>query len=65
MKPSDQLRQAVRDSGLTHYAIAKPMSISIRTIDRFVTEGKPIRTEAFDELCERFGLELKAKRRKR
>lgn len=61
MAVSEQLRQAIHDSGLTHYRIAHDTAISATTIDRFMA-GKTLRTDTLDPLCEYFGLQLRQKR---
>ena len=58
MAVSEQLRKRIVDSGLTHYRIGTDTGINIRTIDRFIGEGIPIKSFTLDTLCEYFGLEL-------
>ncbi len=58
MTVSDQLRDAIRRSGLTHYRIGTDTGINIRTIDRFVS-GKPMHSDTIDAVCEYLGLELR------
>ena len=59
MAISDQLRDAIRNSGLTHYRIGTDTETNIRTIGRFVGEEKPIYSTTLDTLCQYFGLELR------
>jgi hypothetical protein len=58
MAISDQLRDAIRNSGLTHYRIGTDTGTNIRTIDRFVGEEKPIYSTALDVIGDYLGLEL-------
>ena len=62
MTVTERLREAIRQSGLTNYRIGKDIGVSIRTIDRFFTEGRPATTDTFDALCEYFVLELRPKK---
>jgi len=64
MTVTEQLRQRIRESGLTNYRIGKDLGVSIRTIDRFVTDEREARTNTFDALCEYFGMELAEKKPK-
>lgn len=64
MTASEQLRQIIRESGLTNYRIGTDLGVSIRTIDRFVTDEREARTGTFDALCEYFDLELVPKKRR-
>jgi|GEM_PF-840507 hypothetical protein len=58
MTASERLRQAIRESGLTHYRVGHDTGVGIRSIDRFMLEGKTIRTDTFDTLCDYMGFEL-------
>ena len=62
MVVSEQLRKRIVDSGLTHYRIGTDTGINIRTIDRFIGEGIPVKSFTLDTLCEYFGLELAEKK---
>ncbi len=64
MAISDQLRDAIRNSGLTHYRIGTDTGVHIRTIDRFVGEEKPIYSTALDVIGDYLGLELCRKRQR-
>ena len=62
MTVTEQLRKAIRESSLTNYRIGKDIGVSIRTIDRFYTDGRPATTDTFDAMCDYFGLELAEKK---
>ena len=66
---SEQLRQAIVDSGLTHYRIGKEADVPIKSLDWFVSGKRPeLRSGTIDKLCSYFELELcpkNPKRRKR
>ena len=53
---SDQLRQAIADSGLTHYALGKAAGVAPAAIDRFVSGERSLRLDTVDKLCEALGL---------
>jgi hypothetical protein len=62
MNVSEQLRQAIVESGETHYRIWKDSGVSSRIIDRFVDGTADIRVSTIDRLAEYFGLELTKKK---
>ena len=62
MTVSGQLRRAIQESAETHYRIGQATGIDTRALDRFVVDGKHIRTETVDKLCEYLGLELRPKK---
>lgn len=47
---SDQLRRAIRDSGLSVYAISKGSGVSQPVVARFSTGQRDIRMETADKL---------------
>ena len=55
---SDALRQAIRDSGLTLYRIAKDSGVDYSTLHRFMKGTRAIHMRAADKLAEYLGLEL-------
>ena len=60
MAVSDQLREAIVRSGLTHYRISQQAGIDTRTLDRFVSGEAPrMMSHNIDRLCEYLGLELR------
>ena len=60
MAVTDQLRQAVIESGDTHYRIWKETGVDVRALDRFVNgETSGMRGHNIDRLCDYLGLELR------
>ncbi len=60
MTVSDRIKQAVRESEETPYAIAKGSGVAARTLYRFLSGDRPnIRASTIDALCEYLGLELR------
>lgn len=55
----DQLRQAMKDSGETEYAIAKSAGVSQSIVNRFTNGERGISFETAAKLCEHLGLELR------
>jgi plasmid maintenance system antidote protein VapI len=62
---SEQLRQAVRDSELTRYAISVQTGIDQGTLCRFIKGERGISLDSVDRLMECLGLEIQPRRRKR
>jgi plasmid maintenance system antidote protein VapI len=58
----DQLRQAMRDSGQTEYAIAKGSGVNQSVVNRFVTGERGISLDTAAKLCEYLDLDLRARR---
>ncbi len=53
------LRDAIRSSGMTHYAISKKTGISAGTLDRFMRdEHKDMKLSNVQKLAELLGLDL-------
>lgn len=66
MTVSEQLRQAIVDSGETHYRIGKEAGVPIKSLDWFISGQRPeLRSGTIDKLCEYFELELCPKKRRR
>jgi hypothetical protein len=59
---TDDLRQAVRDSDRTRYAIAKETGIDHAMLSRFVRGQAGMSLKAIDRLMECLGLEIRARR---
>jgi len=55
---SDQLRQAIQQSDLTIYALAKLTGISSQQISRFAKGERSLTLEVFDKLAATLGLQL-------
>jgi plasmid maintenance system antidote protein VapI len=54
----DQLRKAIKASGLTHYAIAKLADVSPSQIDRFMTGERDLKLATAANLAASLGLSL-------
>ena len=57
-KMTDQLRQAIDDSGLTRYRIAKETGISEATLSKFYLGQRGLSMEALNALGEYLGLRI-------
>jgi hypothetical protein len=55
---SDQIREAVRASGLTRYAICKAIEISQPTMSRFMNSRGGLSMESMDRLGRLLGLRI-------
>lgn len=55
---ANELRQAINDSGLTHYAIGKASCVDTAVIDRFVSGERDIRLETAGKIAESLGYRL-------
>lgn len=55
---SEQVRQAVRDCGVTRYAIAKATGIDQATLCRFVSGERGLPMKTLDKLGDFLGLEI-------
>ena len=55
----DQLRDAIKASGLSHYAIAKVAGVSPSQIDRFMSKERDIKLSTAAELAAALQLSLK------
>ena len=53
---SAELRQAIADSGLTHYAIGKAAGVSPAVISRFSTGERGLTLAVVDRLCQALSL---------
>lgn len=58
---SEQLRQIIRECGMTRYAISKKTGIPESTLSRFVVGGGGLSLDNVDLLVEALELELVAK----
>lgn len=57
----DQLREAIRLSGKTHYRIGKDAGIKPEIVARFARAERDIRAETFAKITAALGLELRTK----
>jgi len=55
---SDQLRSAIRDSGLSVYAIAQSTAIDKAVLSRFINGKSGLSVTSIDQLCTVLGLRL-------
>lgn len=62
-KLSDQVRQAIDDSGLTRYRIAKETDIDESALAKFYNGHRTLSMEALDRLGEFLGLRIVAERK--
>ena len=65
IKPSDRLRAAIEQAGVTRYQIAKDTGVDQATLSRFVVSGRGLSIEAVDKLCEYLDLEIVERQKKR
>ena len=63
MALQDQLRQAIADSGLTLYRIAKDSGIVSQVLYRFASGERDLTLETASRLTEYFGMRLTRPRR--
>jgi plasmid maintenance system antidote protein VapI len=59
----DQLRQAIEDSGLTLYRIAKGSGIAYQVLHRFARGERDLTLETATKLADYFGMRLTRPRR--
>lgn len=55
---AEDLREAIRESGLTHYSIGKMAGVAPAVIDRFVSGERDIRMETASKIAEALRLRL-------
>jgi predicted transcriptional regulator len=63
VKLSDQLRQAVNDSGLSRYRIAKELGIVESAISKFMSRKGGLSMEVLDRLAQLLELNLDTSKR--
>ena len=61
---SGQLRQAIRDSGLSLCQLAKATEVDDGILSRFMRRERGLTTKTLDRLCKHLGLELRESKRK-
>ncbi len=57
-KMTDQIRQAIDDSGLTRYRIAKDTGIDESALAKFYNGQRGLSTGSLDQLCDYLGLRV-------
>ncbi len=62
---SDQLRDAVNDSGMSRYAICKAIGMNQGAMSRFMSGRSGLSLETIDKLAELLGLEIASPNAKR
>jgi transcriptional regulator with XRE-family HTH domain len=55
---SDQIRTAIKDSGLTRYAIGKRSGVDASVIQRFMLETRSPRLDTIDKIAAALNLRL-------
>jgi hypothetical protein len=60
MSLTEQLRQAIDESGLSLYVVAKATGAPYAAIHGFAKSGRNIKLETADKLAELFGMKLTA-----
>ena len=63
-KFSDQIRQAIGDSGETRYRIAQETGLNEAALGKFFHGERGLSLDSLDKLAEYLGLEVVTKRRK-
>ena len=63
MALQDQLRQAIKDSGLTLYRIAKDSGVVYQVLHRFARGERDLTRETATKLADYFGMRLTRPRR--
>ena len=58
MALQDQLRQAIKDSGLTLYRIAKDSGIAYQVLHRFASGERDLTLKTATKLADYFGMRL-------
>jgi transcriptional regulator with XRE-family HTH domain len=61
---SDQLRRAIRDSGMTRYAISVSTGIDQGTLSKFMKGERGLSLAAIDKLMDSLGLEVRPRKGK-
>ena len=61
---SESLRRAIRESGMTRYAISVRTGIAQSTLSRFMKGERGLSLTAIDRLMDALGLEIRPRKRK-
>ena len=62
---SDQLRNAINDSGLSRYAVCQACGIDKGTMSRFMAGDVGLSLETIDRLADYLGLQIVRRRKRR
>lgn len=61
---SEQLREAIRRSGLSLYRLGRECGVNDGQLSRFMRRQRDLTTRSVDRLCKYLGLELRESERK-
>jgi DNA-binding phage protein len=56
---TDQLKAAIKASGLTHYRIAKDAGLKATSVDRFMSGQRGLNIDTAAKICAALNLELR------
>jgi transcriptional regulator with XRE-family HTH domain len=62
---SERLRRAIRECGMTRYAISVRTGIDQATLSRFMTGERGLSLRAIDKLMDSLGLEIRPRRERK
>jgi predicted transcriptional regulator len=62
---TDQLREAIRDSGMTRYAISVQTGIAQSTLCKFLKAERGMSLDSVDRLMECLGLEIRPRQKRK
>jgi predicted transcriptional regulator len=62
---TDQLKQAIRESGMSRYALSVKTGIAQSTLCKFLKGERGMSLESVDKLMDTLGLEVKSRRRRK
>jgi hypothetical protein len=62
---ADQLREAIRGSGMTRYSISVQTGIAQSTLCKFLKMERGMSLDSVDRLMECLGLEIRSRRKRR
>jgi hypothetical protein len=62
---TDQLRRAINNCGMSHYALCQATRIDKAVLSRFMSGKRGLSLESLDKLIDVMGLTLTPKRRRR
>jgi plasmid maintenance system antidote protein VapI len=65
MTITDTIRRAIRDSGLTLYAIGRDTGVKRQSLERFVAGKQSLRLDMADKLAAYLGIECRRASRRR